>query len=150
MGNITNITSRTFAGLDCVEFLSIYFSNGIELIIEYGAFDSLKKLKMLDLNGISKSALPEDLQDGHIQVKVEGVLIRRATSEDDVTTAEGTSVSDYAKHGCATSENCLSTVYEKHAILTDPNSYTRQAVWLGYAALFPYLCKNYWVAEHPP
>ena len=93
--NVTKITSTTFAGLDCLKYLSINFSNSKELTIEKEAFSTLKKLKRLYLNGISKSGIPEDLLDGHLQVKVDGVLIRDAASDDDVTTAEGVSVFGY-------------------------------------------------------
>ena len=82
--------------MDCVKYLSINFSNSKELTIEHGAFDGLKKLKRLYLNGISQSAIPEDLLDGHIQLVVDGVVMQGAAPDDDVTTAEGTSVSGYA------------------------------------------------------
>ena len=101
IANITKITSTTFAQLDCLKYLSINFSDSNKLTIEHGAFDGLKKLKRLYLNGISKSAIPEDLLDGHIQLVVDGVEIQGAASDDDVTTAEGTLVlSGHARSGC--------------------------------------------------
>ena len=110
--NITIITNTTFAGLDCLKYLSINFSDSNKLTIEHGSFDGLKMLKRLYLNGISKLAIPEDLLDGHFQLVVDGVEIQGASSDDDVTTVEGRSVSDYAQRGCATSywwlpESCL-------------------------------------------
>ena len=95
----TRITNATFCIMDCVEYVHIIFS-GSDFVIEQGAFKSFKNLKILYLEGIAKSSLPADLLDGRFKVYLDGVLVSPASH--DVTTAEGTSLSDHAQYGCAT------------------------------------------------
>ena len=100
--NSNKVTEKTVAGFYCVKYLTIYtvVSNST---IEDGAFGGLKKLENLYLNGISMSDIPEDLLNGPIPskvLKVDGILIRGPASDNDITTAKGTSTSGHARSGC--------------------------------------------------